>query len=165
MLDNSDYESAQNSFLKETHRNEAIPQAVREQIEARFSSSTSANYSFPRVSSNISPLIPFSRSLQALRVRTVIDGPIAFAELKMSFENPRKRELEGRFEASSPVDVEAGRFLAEAYRRRGPEHQAQAERVLERVVDSDPGDVEKECMLPNGLFTPRFLYCSYLQHH
>ncbi|HEY8429148.1 MAG TPA: tetratricopeptide repeat protein, partial [Sandaracinaceae bacterium] len=50
-------------------------------------------------------------------------------------------ELERRF-AAEPPDVEAGRFLAEAYRRRGPQHQAQAERVLERIVAIEPGDVE-----------------------
>ncbi len=51
------------------------------------------------------------------------------------------RELERRF-ASEPPDAEAGRFLAEAHRRRGPQHQAQAERVLERVAEIAPGDVE-----------------------
>lgn len=49
--------------------------------------------------------------------------------------------LERRFASESP-DAEAGRFLAEAHRRRGPEHLADAERVLERVIQLDPGDVE-----------------------
>lgn len=51
------------------------------------------------------------------------------------------RELERRF-ADDPPDAEAGRFLAEAHRRRGPQHQAQAERVLERIAEIAPGDVE-----------------------
>lgn len=50
-------------------------------------------------------------------------------------------ELERRFRAEPP-DAEAGRFLAEAHRRRGAQHQAQAERVLERIVAVEPGDVE-----------------------
>jgi tetratricopeptide (TPR) repeat protein/HEAT repeat protein len=53
----------------------------------------------------------------------------------------RIQELERRF-AGQPPDAEAGRFLAEAYRRRGPQHQAQAEQVLERVAEIEPGDVE-----------------------
>lgn len=53
----------------------------------------------------------------------------------------RIRELETRF-AADPPDAEAGRFLAEAYRRRGPQFQAQAERVLARIVAAEPGDVE-----------------------
>ncbi len=43
---------------------------------------------------------------------------------------------------ATPPDVEAGRFLAEAYRRLGPDHAAEAERVLERVIALEPGDVE-----------------------
>ncbi len=53
----------------------------------------------------------------------------------------RIRELEARFRGDPP-DAEAGRFLAEAHRRRGPQHQAEAERVLERVSQLEPGDVE-----------------------
>ena len=51
------------------------------------------------------------------------------------------RDLEARFRADPP-DPEAGRFLAEAHRRRGAHYQAQAERVLERIVELEPGDVE-----------------------
>jgi tetratricopeptide (TPR) repeat protein len=53
----------------------------------------------------------------------------------------RLAELEQRF-GNDPPDVEAGRFLAEVQRRRGPQHQAEAERVLERVIRAEPGDVE-----------------------
>ncbi len=53
----------------------------------------------------------------------------------------RIAELERRFSADPP-DAEAGRFLAEAHRRRGAQHQAEAERVLERIVAVEPGDVE-----------------------
>ncbi len=53
----------------------------------------------------------------------------------------RIAELERRFVADPP-DVEAGRFLAEAFRRRGPAQAAQAERILERIIRLEPGDVE-----------------------
>ena len=51
------------------------------------------------------------------------------------------RELAQRFGADTP-DVEAGRFLAEVYRRKGPSHAADSERVLERIIEVEPGDVE-----------------------
>ncbi|MCB9592944.1 MAG: HEAT repeat domain-containing protein [Sandaracinaceae bacterium] len=53
----------------------------------------------------------------------------------------RIHELEGRF-AADPPDVEAGRFLAEAFRRRGPPFQVESERVLSRIVEAEPSDVE-----------------------
>jgi tetratricopeptide (TPR) repeat protein len=53
----------------------------------------------------------------------------------------RVRELERSF-GREPPDIEAGRFLAEAYRRLGSERTDDAERVLERVISLAPGDVE-----------------------
>jgi len=53
----------------------------------------------------------------------------------------RVRELRRRFDAHPP-DVEAGRFLAEAYRRQGPPGAAEAEQILNRVISLTPGDVE-----------------------
>ena len=53
----------------------------------------------------------------------------------------RIAELETRF-GEDPPDAEAGRFLAEAYRRLGPAHQTHAERVLARLVEVTPSDVE-----------------------
>lgn len=51
------------------------------------------------------------------------------------------RELERAVSASVPDPV-AGRFLAEAYRRHGPQFQVRAEQVLARIVEAEPGDVE-----------------------
>jgi tetratricopeptide (TPR) repeat protein len=57
-------------------------------------------------------------------------------------ELPRRlAELERSFRAEPP-DLEAGRFLAEAYARSSPPRGADAERVLDRVVSAAPGDVE-----------------------
>ncbi len=60
----------------------------------------------------------------------------------------RRGELPGRIRAwlaafsATPPDVEAGRFLAEAYLRMRPSNVEQAERALERVIEAEPGDVE-----------------------
>ncbi|RLB52591.1 MAG: hypothetical protein DRJ42_14390 [Deltaproteobacteria bacterium] len=58
----------------------------------------------------------------------------------------RIAELRLRFRAAPP-DVEAGRFLAEAYRRSGPARAADAERVLSRIITLEPGDVESMLVL------------------
>jgi cellulose synthase operon protein C len=44
--------------------------------------------------------------------------------------------------AADPPDLDAGRFLAEAYLRQRPRRLEKAERVLERIVELAPGDVE-----------------------
>jgi HEAT repeat protein/predicted negative regulator of RcsB-dependent stress response len=60
----------------------------------------------------------------------------------------RRRELSRRMQRwrrafqDEPPDVDAGRFLAEAYLRSRPRRLERAETVLERVVELDPGDVE-----------------------
>lgn len=61
----------------------------------------------------------------------------------------RQRQLPNRvyaFEAAfraTPPDLEAGRFLAEAYMRMRPQPRPElAERVLSRLVELEPGDVE-----------------------
>lgn len=60
----------------------------------------------------------------------------------------RRGELQARIRAwlaafsATPPDVEAGRFLAEAYLRMRPRNVEQAERTLERIVAAEPGDVE-----------------------
>ncbi len=49
-------------------------------------------------------------AMKSLRVRTVIDGPIAFTELAMRFHNPRSRELEGRFDIVLPPNASVARL-------------------------------------------------------
>ena len=65
----SETNSPRNSFLKETERNEAIPEVVRQQIERRFCQSSSNNYVFPRVrrqqtlsTANVTSKLPQVRS-------------------------------------------------------------------------------------------------------
>ena len=48
--------------------------------------------------------------LLELRAEAVIDGPLAFTELHLSFENPLDRTLEGTFRIALPQNASLGRF-------------------------------------------------------
>ena len=48
--------------------------------------------------------------LVALDARTVVDGPLAFTELKLTFLNPHARQIEGRFEVTMPDRAALSRF-------------------------------------------------------
>lgn len=60
--------------------------------------------------------------LRELRVRAVIEGPLAFTELKMSFHNARKRELEGSFAITLPQGASVARL---AMKSEGDWHEAE----------------------------------------
>ena len=49
-------------------------------------------------------------ALVRLRARGVVDGPLAFTELELTFRNPTDRELEGRFSMSVPPGAAVSRF-------------------------------------------------------
>ena len=51
--------------------------------------------------------------LSEYRSRTVIDDPIAFTEIDLTFENPETRTLEGHFEVRLPVSASLSRFAME----------------------------------------------------
>ncbi|MEW6281634.1 MAG: VIT domain-containing protein, partial [Candidatus Eremiobacterota bacterium] len=48
--------------------------------------------------------------LVILQARAVVDGPLAFTELQMSFSNPEDRQLEGRFEVTLPPGAALSRL-------------------------------------------------------
>ncbi|MBX7080246.1 MAG: hypothetical protein K1X88_13710 [Nannocystaceae bacterium] len=48
--------------------------------------------------------------LVSLRSRAVIEGPLAFTELELEFENPLPRRIEGRFEIDLPPRAAISRF-------------------------------------------------------
>jgi tetratricopeptide (TPR) repeat protein len=48
--------------------------------------------------------------LVALDVQGVVQGPLAFTQLKVTFENPENRRLEGRFKISMPPSASISRF-------------------------------------------------------
>jgi TonB family protein len=64
--------------------------------------------------------------LERLSARTVLEGPLAFTELRLSFRNPQKRTIEGRFSITLPEKAAISRF---AMRIRGAWMEAE---VVER---------------------------------
>lgn len=48
--------------------------------------------------------------LASMKAQAIIDGPLAFTELKMEFENPNDRTLEGTFRIALPQNASLGRF-------------------------------------------------------
>src|SRR3954449_7776092 len=48
--------------------------------------------------------------LAKLDARAVVDGPLAFTELRMVFDNPENRILEGRFQITLPSGATVSRF-------------------------------------------------------
>lgn len=48
--------------------------------------------------------------LASLTVRAVVEGPLAFTELRLSFDNPEDRQLEGRFAITLPPGAAISRF-------------------------------------------------------
>ena len=48
--------------------------------------------------------------LAELRAEAIIDGPLAFTELRLTFENPLDRQLEGTFRITLPQGASLGRF-------------------------------------------------------
>ncbi|HEU5059500.1 MAG TPA: VIT domain-containing protein, partial [Kofleriaceae bacterium] len=51
--------------------------------------------------------------LEKLRVRGVVEGPLAFSELHFTFRNPTDRRLEGRFQLALPPGAAVSRFAME----------------------------------------------------
>lgn len=48
--------------------------------------------------------------LQSLSARVVVEDPLAFTELRLVFENPEDRQLEGRFRVTLPPGASVSRF-------------------------------------------------------
>jgi len=48
--------------------------------------------------------------LAELHAQAVVDGPLAFTELRLTFENPADRQLEGTFRITLPQGASLGRF-------------------------------------------------------
>ncbi len=48
--------------------------------------------------------------LEALSARVVLDGPLAFTELHLTFRNPEERQIEGRFRVGLPSGAILSRF-------------------------------------------------------
>jgi hypothetical protein len=55
--------------------------------------------------------------LVALKARAVVEEPLAFTELHLTFENPTDRTIEGRFEIDMPPDAAISRFAMKIHGR------------------------------------------------
>lgn len=49
-------------------------------------------------------------SLTKMQVDAVVEGPLAFTELHLTFQNPEARQIEGRFEITLPTGAAVSRF-------------------------------------------------------
>lgn len=86
--------------------------------------------------------------LLELRAEAVIDGPLAFTELHLSFENPLDRTLEGTFRIALPQNASLGRFamkIGEQWQEGEVVELAEARRAYEDFLHrkQDPALMEK----------------------
>ncbi len=85
--------------------------------------------------------------LKALTARAVIDGPLAFTELKLRFHNPEARVREGRFSITLPPRAGVSRFamkIGEEWREGEVVEKQQANRIYEDFLHrkQDPALLE-----------------------
>lgn len=85
--------------------------------------------------------------LKALTARAVIDGPLAFTELKLRFHNPEPRVREGRFSITLPPRAAISRFamkIGDQWREGEVVEKQQANRIYEDFLHrkQDPALLE-----------------------
>src|SRR3954467_11598190 len=73
---------------------------------------TSSNVSFAVAQSPLALTASDGTGLKLaeLRAEAIIEGPLAFTELRMTFENPLDRQLEGTFRITLPQGASLSRF-------------------------------------------------------
>lgn len=87
--------------------------------------------------------------LIALKSKAVIEGPLAFTELHLTFENPQDRVLEGRFQITLPEKAAISRFamrIGEDWQEAEVVERQAARRAYEDFLHrkQDPALLEKE---------------------
>lgn len=88
-------------------------------------------------------------ALVALQAKAVVQGPLAFTELHLTFENPEERVLEGRFEITLPDQAAISR-LAMKIEQQWQEAEVVEKRAAQRAYEDflhrgqDPALLEKE---------------------
>jgi hypothetical protein len=92
-----------------------VPATAAPGADARASSGVaapSANVSFALAQSPLALTASDGTGLRLaeLHAEAVIDGPLAFTELRLTFENPLDRNLEGTFRITLPQGASLGRF-------------------------------------------------------
>ncbi len=88
-------------------------------------------------------------ALEKLRVRGVVEGPLAFSELVYTFRNPTDRRLEGRFQLALPPGAAISRFamkIGDAWVEAEVVGRARAQEVYEAYLHQrvDPALLEHE---------------------
>lgn len=86
--------------------------------------------------------------LVALEARAVVESPLAFTELTLSFENPEPRTLEGRFQVTLPPNASLSRFamrIGEQWQEGEVVEKRRATQVYEDVLHQkqDPALLEQ----------------------
>jgi TonB family protein len=87
--------------------------------------------------------------LVSLRARAVIEGPLAFTELHLTFRNPEPRQLEGRFSITLPDEAAVSRFamrLGDAWQEAEVVERQAAQEMYEEFLHrrQDPALLEKK---------------------
>lgn len=113
--------------------------------------------------------------LASLTARAVVEGPLAFTELRLSFDNPEDRQLEGRFSITLPPAAAISRFAMQIDGRwqEGEVVERQAARVayedfLHRrqdpaLLENDAGNVFRARVFPIPARARKELVLSYTQ--
>lgn len=113
--------------------------------------------------------------LASLTARAVVEGPLAFTELRLSFDNPEDRQLEGRFAITLPPGAAISRFAMKIGDRlqEGEVVERQAARVayedfLHRrqdpaLLENDAGNVFRARVFPIPPRARKELVLSYSQ--
>lgn len=113
--------------------------------------------------------------LATLTARAVVEGPLAFTELRLSFDNPEDRQLEGRFAITLPPGAAISRFAMKIDGRlqEGEVVERQAARVayedfLHRrqdpaLLENDAGNVFRARVFPIPPRGRKELVLSYSQ--
>ncbi|WP_266216079.1 VIT domain-containing protein [Paraliomyxa miuraensis] len=113
--------------------------------------------------------------LASLTARAVVEGPLAFTELRLSFDNPEDRQLEGRFSITLPPGSAISRFAMQIDGRwqEGEVVERQAARVayedfLHRrqdpaLLENDAGNVFRARVFPIPPRARKELVLSYSQ--
>ena len=88
-------------------------------------------------------------TLEKLRIRGVVEGPLAFSELHLTFRNPTDRRLEGRFQLALPPGAAVSRFamkIAGAWMEAEVVERARAQEIYESHLHQrvDPAMLEHE---------------------
>lgn len=113
--------------------------------------------------------------LASLKARAVVEGPLAFTELTLSFDNPVDRQLEGRFAITLPPGAAISRFAMKIDDRwqEGEVVERQAARVayedfLHRrqdpaLLEQDAGNVFRARVFPIAAKARKEIILSYSQ--